>query len=54
VEGGVEVAVEAWVKKVRGRKAYAVARLTLPGSDRALVEATGLFIAVPEFFADDD
>jgi len=51
---GVEVAVEAWVKKVRGRKAYAVARLTLPGSDRALVEAKGLFIAVPEFFADDD
>jgi acyl-coenzyme A thioesterase PaaI-like protein len=47
----VEVEVEAWVAEVIGRKARAVARLTLPGSSQPLVEATGLFVAVPDFFA---
>lgn len=49
---GVEVYVEAWVDAVDGRKARAAARLFLPGSERSLVEATGLFVSVPEFFAD--
>ena len=49
---GIEVVVEAWVDKVKGRKAFTRSRLALPGSDDALVEATGLFISVPEFFAD--
>jgi acyl-coenzyme A thioesterase PaaI-like protein len=49
---GIEVVVEAWVDKVKGRKAFTRSQLTLPGSDNALVEATGLFISVPEFFAD--
>ena len=48
----VEVRVEAWVTSVNGRKALATARLLLPGSEKPLADATGLFVAVPDFFAD--
>jgi acyl-coenzyme A thioesterase PaaI-like protein len=50
----IEVVVEAWVEKVKGRKAFTRSRLAVPGSNDALVEATGLFISVPQFFADED
>ena len=49
---GVEVRVEAWVAEVDGRKAQAEARLLLPGSQEPLVEARGLFVSSPEFFAE--
>ncbi len=47
-----DVEVEAWLDVVEGRKAYARAHLHLVGSDDVLVEARGLFVATPEFFAE--
>lgn len=49
---GIEVRVEAWLVEVEGRKAQAEGRLVLAGSDELLAEATGLFLALPEFFAE--
>lgn len=46
------VAVEAWLDGVEGRKARARALLHLVGSGDVLVEARGLFVAAPEFFAE--
>jgi uncharacterized protein (TIGR00369 family) len=45
------VTVDARVTEVKGRKAYASAQLKQ--GETVLVEATGLFLAVPDFFEDD-
>jgi uncharacterized protein (TIGR00369 family) len=50
---GSEVRVEAWMEGVSGRKAFARAQLVLPDTGAVLVEARGLFVSVPDFFADD-
>lgn len=49
---GVEVVVEAWVAEVDGRKARAEARLMLARTEELLAQARGLFVSVPEFFAE--
>lgn len=48
---GVDVRVEAWMTGVDGRKARAAGRISLLDSTEPLVEATGLFVSVPDFFA---
>lgn len=49
---GADLRVEAWLEGVEGRKARAAGKLTLAGSGHLLVEAKGLFVSAPEFFAD--
>jgi acyl-coenzyme A thioesterase PaaI-like protein len=47
-----DVEVEAWVVRVEGRKVWTAGRLALAGGGALLTEATGLFVATPEFFGD--
>jgi acyl-coenzyme A thioesterase PaaI-like protein len=47
----VDVVVEAWMTEVRGRKAYTVGLLRRADSDEPLVDATGIWVATPEFFS---
>lgn len=49
---GVEVEVEAWLGAVQGRKVRTSSRLVLAEGGDVLAEATGLFVAVPDFFGD--
>lgn len=49
---GIQVRVEAWLVEVKGRKAFTQGRLARVDSDLTLVEATGIFVSVPEFFPD--
>jgi acyl-CoA thioesterase FadM len=48
---GVEVEVEAWVTEVDGRKSSAKGRMVRVADGVLLAQATSLFVAVPEFFA---
>jgi acyl-coenzyme A thioesterase PaaI-like protein len=48
---GVEVEVEAWVTEVDGRKSSAKGRMVRAADGVLLAQATSLFVAVPEFFA---
>ena len=49
-----ELRIEGWLERVAGRKAFARAHLIHPDSETVLVEATGIFVSVPEFFARDE
>jgi len=47
----VTVIVEGWVTEVAGRKVYSAGQIK--HGETILVEATGLFLATPEFFESD-